>query len=313
MRTRRIAAFVCLIAAVAAGAAFASDRRTDVADPSFERGALTDALEALRDGDHSKLSALPKPNAASAAILAEALDDPSDDVRRGVVTLLGLMDDPAAAPALARATNDDNDDVAKRAAAALYELGPAAVAEDPSVAVELQRAVTAGTTAGGAILMLAHAPDAGASVEALETLRAGAGGQLTEVFLWSPVVPVTLAADVSLAKLGREDAADRLGEAIEGGDRTTREFLLSVLREIDDAEILSKLAKATFEDERLIDGDESDGEEVVRLRDAAAVHFAKRFDLKRDFGDVVDRRLPDEAIQGVREAVEAALATRVER
>jgi HEAT repeat protein len=282
----------------------AQERRFAVTGATIDEAALSRAFEAVKAGDFGPLAALPVPTAAAIAAIERGLSDGSEAVRRESVTLLSLLRDPRAAPALAKALDDPSADVAWRAAAALYVLGPDAIAGDPSVGERLRSAVAGGLTAGGAILMLAHAPANGASAAALEAARAERGDVLTEVFNASPVVPVALMADVALARLGDRQAQDRLVDAIGTGDLDTLQFLLSALREIATPRVIETLATATLADDRPVDGDMvSSAEPGVRLADLAAVRLAHRFDLPVAVGELAVERLPDETLRNVRQAL----------
>ena len=296
-----LAAHLSLAAPTGAGA---QERRSAVTGATIDEATLSRAFDAAKAGDYGPLAALPEPTAAAIPAIERGLSDDSEVVRRESVTLLSLIRDPRAAPALAKALDDASADVASRAAAALYELGPDAIAADPSVGERLRSAVAGGLTAGGAILMLAHAPANGASVGTLKATRAERGDALTEVFSASPVVPVALMADVALAKLGDQQAQDHVVDAIETGDLNTFQFLLSALREIETPRLIETLATATLGDTRTVDGDMvSSAETGVRLADVAAVRLAQRFDLPVAVGELAIERLPDETLRTVRHAL----------
>ena len=268
---------------------------------SFDETALTKAFEAAEAGDYGPLGALPAPSAADVPAIRRALSDDSEVVRREAVSLLGRINDPAAAPALAIALTDPVDDVATRAAAALYRLGPAAIEADPVVGERLREAVGKGLTAGGAILLLAHAEERAPAIATLQALRDTKGDGLTEVFPSSPTVPIYLMVDVSLTRLGESAAQERLLAAIGRGDLDTDLFLLSALREIDEPRVVQTLASATLADFRPVPGDAPSGAETgVRLADVAATRLVQRFQLPVGIDETADARLPDETLQAVR-------------
>lgn len=276
---------------------------------SFDEATLTKAFEAVKAGDYGPLSALKTPSTAIIPAIARALSDDSEVVRREAVTLLGLTNDPAAAPALSLALMDPVDDVATRAAAALYRLGQDAIDADASVGERLREAVGKGFAAGGAILMLAHARAKAETISTLQALREKKGDSPAEVFPSSPVVPVALMVDVSLARLGDGAAEDRIVAAIGNGDLTTGEFLLSALREIESIRLIETLATATLADARPVEGDAPSGAETgVRLADLAATRLVQRFRLPVDLDDTADKRLADETLQAVKAALDRHLA-----
>lgn len=309
---RRGAAAVVLatvIASFAGADGVSAQHRRSTVTASFDEATLTQAFEAAKAGDYGPLSALPTPSSAAIPVIERALSDDSEVVRREAVTLLGLANDAAAAPALARALLDPVDDVATRAAAALYRLGPDAIEADASVGERLREAVGKGLTAGGALLMLAHVKAKAATIATLKALREAKGDGLTEVFSSSPTVPVALMVDVSLAKLGDGAAEDRLAAAIGKQDLTASQFLLSALREIDSPRLIETLATATLVDARLVEGDAPSGAVTgLRLADLAATRLAQRFRLPVGLDDTADERLPEETLQAVKAALDRHLA-----
>jgi len=312
MMRRWVAAYVVVATAIASSAgpngAGAQNRRS-IVTASLDEATLTQAFEAAKAGDYGPLSALPTPSSDAVPAIAVALSDDSEIVRREAVTLLGLINEPAAAPALARALSDPVDDVATRAAAALYRFGPVAIEADPSVGERLRDVVDKGFTAGGAILTLAHAKAEAETIATLRSLRKTKGDSLSEVVASSPTVPVALMVDVSLAKLGDNEAEDRLAAVIAKEDLNTSQFLLSVLREIDSTGLIQTLSTATLADTRPVAGDAPAGAETgLRLADLAATRLTARFNLPVDLDDTADMRLPDEIIQAVKAALDRHLA-----
>ena len=102
-----------------------------------------------------------------------------------------------------------------------------------------------GNDTGGAILLLGYVAGEG-SVAALNKQRERGAGQSTEVYSWSPVVPVPFAADVALTRLDDEAAKGRVLATIRDGDFDALSFLLYVLRDIEDRDVLRALADATL-------------------------------------------------------------------
>jgi hypothetical protein len=282
------------------------DRSPDVANETISER-VDRTFAALRSGDPAPSSGLEDAGPALIPAVAPYLSDDNEDVRRHAVALLGLTRSADAAPHLATALSDTSDDIARRAATALYEIGPAAV-RDPSVGKALAASVLGGNETGGAILLLGYVAGED-SVAALNTLRQRQAGQSTEVFVWSPVVPVAFAADVALARLDDAAARARVLATVRDGDFDKLSFLLHALRDIEDRDVLRALAQATLGDERPAQGDAPSGADLgIRLADVAAARFVERFDLSVGLDTTADRALTEAELIAVREALSAHLA-----
>ena len=250
------------------------DRSPDVANETISER-VDQAFAAMRSGDLAPSDGLEEAGPAIIPAVVPYLSDDNEDVRRHAVTLLGLTKSTDAAPHLAAALSDPSDDIARRASTALYEIGADAV-RAPSVGEALAASVLGGNDSGGAILLLGYVAGKD-SIAALNKLRERAAGQSTEVFRWSPVVPVPFAADVALTRLGEDAAKARVLATIRDGDFDALSFLLHALRDIEDRDVLRALADATLTDERPAQGDAPSGAELgIRLADVAAAQFAKR-------------------------------------
>jgi len=311
MSFRLAAAFAAglLLTAAASRAPHAQpsdDRSIDVANETITER-IDQAFAAVRSGDLTPLSIFEDVGPAMIPAVIPYLRDDNEDVRRQAVTLLGLTASAEAAPHLASSLADQSDDIARRAATALYEMGADAV-RDPSVGEALRASVLEGNDAGGAILLLGYVAGED-SVAALSTLREREAGQSTEVFHWSPVVPVPFAADVALTRLGDRPAKTRILATIRDGDFDALSFLLYALRDIEDRDVLRALADATLADERPAQGDvPSHADLGIRLADVAAAQFVKRFDLSIGVDSTADRPLTEAELGLVREALSARLA-----
>jgi hypothetical protein len=282
------------------------DRSPDVANQTISER-VDQAFAALRSGDPAPSTGLEDAGPAIIPAVVPYLSDDNEDVRRHAVALLGLTRSADAAPHLAAALSDQSDDIARRASMALYEIGSDAV-RDPSVGAALAASVLGGNRTGGAILLLGYVAGED-SVAALSTLREREAGQSTEVFVWSPVVPVPFAADVALTRLGDEAARARVLATIRDGDFDALSFLLYALRDIEDRDVLRALADATLTDERPAQGDAPAGADLgIRLADVAAAQFVKRFGLSIGSGTTADRPLTEAELLAVREALSARLA-----
>lgn len=282
------------------------DRSPTVANETISER-VDQAFAAMRSGDLAPSSSLEDAGPAIIPAVVPYLRDDNEDVRRHAVTLLGLTKSADAAPHLAAALSDQSDDIARRASRALYELGSDAV-RDPSVGAALAASVRGGNDTGGAILLLGYVAGED-SVAALNRLRERGAGRSTEVFHWSPVVPVPFAADVALTRLGDEAARARVLATIRDGDFDALSFLLHALRDIEDRDVLRALANATLTDQRPAQGDAPSGADLgIRLADVAAAQFVKRFDLSIGLDTTADRPLTEAELLAVREAIAARLA-----
>jgi hypothetical protein len=286
-------------------AQLSDDRSPAVANETIS-DRVDKAFAAVRSGDPAPSVGLEDAGPAIIPFVAPYLRDDNEDVRRYAVTLLGLTKSADAAPHLATALSDQSDDIVRRASTALYELGADAV-RDPSVGEALAASVIGGNNAGGAILLLGYVAGEG-SVAALNKKRELGAGQSTEVYRWSPVVPVPFAADVALTRLDDEGAKGRVLATIRDGDFDALSFLLYVLRDIEDRDVLRALADATLTDERPAQGDApSDADLGIRLADVAAAQFVKRFGLSVGLGTTADHPLTQAELLAVRKALSAQL------
>jgi hypothetical protein len=281
------------------------DRSPAVANETISER-VDQAFAAIRSGDLAAASRLEEAGPEIIPAVVPYLRDENEDVRRHAVTLLGLTKSADAAPHLAAALSDQSDDIARRASTALYEIGPDAV-RDPAVGEALAASVLGGNDTGGAILLLGYVAGED-SVAALNKVRERGAGQSTEVFHWSPVVPVPFAADVALTHLGNEAAKARVLATIRDGDFDALSFLLYALRDIEDRDVLRALADATLTDKRPAQGDVPSGADVgIRLADVAAAQFVKRFGLSVALDTTADRPLTEAELLAVREALSARL------
>lgn len=265
------------------------------------------AFAAARSGDFAPSSALQDVGPALIPAVAPYLKDDNEDVRRQVVTLLGLTDNAGAAPHLASALDDPSADISRRAADALYKMGGGAVA-DPSAAEAIRGFVKKRDGAAGPILLLGY--DSGdQSVASLNEVRQSRTGETAKVNHASPVAPVSLVVDVALTRLKDSNAKSRVIAVIGEGDLDNLSFLLHVLRDIEEKDVLRALADAALADTRPVEGDVPSHADVdTRLADIAAARFTGRFGLATGIGDQATRPLTDAELDAVR----GALANRLE-
>lgn len=264
------------------------------------------AFEAAREGDFGPSSELQSLGREALPHLAPYLDDPDPDIRRQAVALAGLIGGKAAVPLLTRALTLSDPDLQRRAAQALYQGDPARLAGHAALGEALRAQVAGGAPAAAAVLLLGYFPGAGAET-ALRGLRDRDPAALAELAQWGPTVPMALAVNVALSRLGDPRARAALLETIEQGGLEELRFLLEVLREIDAPELLHAL-KRTLDDTRTIAGGVPSGAQLRRrLRDAAVDAFVKRLDLAVDFQLNPAGRYGDQQAAAVRRGIEAAL------
>jgi HEAT repeat protein len=266
------------------------------------------AFAAARTGDYETVSQLGEQGASIIPHLQPYLRDENEMVRLQAVALLTTFDDPAAIPLLTQALGDPLQDIRARAALALYERhDPLRLAEQAKVGEALRASLAQGNDTAAAILLLSYFPDE-TSMKALEALREQAGDAQTELATWAPVVRVQLAIAVSLSRLGDRAARLTLLQTSADGSLAEREFLLSVLREIDAPEVLHALAAGTLDDVSEIGGGVPSGVQPRRrLCDLAVVNFVRRLHLPVNFSIDDQRRFTPAEIDRVRQEITGRL------
>jgi HEAT repeat protein len=265
------------------------------------------AFAAVRKDDYEPVSQLGEQGAKIIPYLQPYLRDEDEMVRLQAVALLTTSDDPAAIPLLALALSDPLQDIRARAALALYERhDPLQLAERPELGEALRASLDQGNDAAAAILLLSYYPG-DPTLATLQALDERAGGAQTELAAWTPVVPVTLVAAISRSRIGDRVARQALLQASTDGSLAEREFLLSVLREIDSPQVLHALASA-LDDTREIGGGVPSGiQPQRRLCDLAVVKLVNRLNLKTNFTVSDQRRFTPTEIDAVWQAMAAGL------
>jgi HEAT repeat protein len=265
------------------------------------------AFAAARQGDFGPSSDLVSLGPAVVPLLEPFLGDPSEDVRRQAVDLLKAMPGAAAIPLLAKALADPSEDIRDRASLQLYaNYKPEQLAAGTMLGAALRQSIEAGNDSAAAVLLLGYFPSTEA-VRTLENLLSRTGDSRTELFAWSPVVPVALAANVSLSRLGNRKARASLLKEIESSGLAELQFLLAVIREIDAPEALHAL-KRTLGDTRGIGGGAPAGAQTGRrLCDAAVDAFIGRLGLKVNFSTSASSLYSEPQIESVRRAINSAV------
>lgn len=262
------------------------------------------AFTAARQDNYELISQLTELGAPVIPHLQPWLQDEHDMLRLQAVALLTTSTDPAAIPLLALALRDASQDIRARAALALYERhDPLKLAERPEVGEALRASVAQGNDAAAAVLLLGYFPG-DASLKTVQALNERAGDAQTELATWAPVVPVRLPVAVSLSRLGDRAGRLTLLQTSTDGSLTEREFLLSVLRELDSPEVLHALATGTLSDVSEIGGGVPSGVQPQRrLCDLAVVSFVKRLSLPVNFTVNDQRQFTPAEINTVRQAM----------
>lgn len=266
------------------------------------------AFTAARQDNYDLISQLAEQGAQVIPYLKPYLRDDNEMLRLQALALLTASTDPAAIPLLALALRDPSQDLRARAALALYEQhDPLQLAERSGVGEALRASVDQGNDAAAALLLIGYFPGE-SSLKTLQMLNERAGNAQTELASWAPVVPVRLAAAVSLSRLGDQSGRLTLLQTSAEGSLADREFLLSVLREIDAPDVLHALAAGTLGDVSEIGGSAPSGVQPQRrLCDLAVDSFVKRLNLKINFSIDDHRRFTTAEIDAVRQVMTRSL------
>jgi hypothetical protein len=266
------------------------------------------AFAAAGQENYELISQLAERGAQVIPYLKPYLRDDNEMLRLQAVALLTVSTDPAAIPLLTLALRDPSQELRARAALALYERhDPVQWAERPEVGEALRASINQGNDAAAALLLLGYFPGE-SSLKTLQALNERAGEAQTELATWAPVVPVRLPVAVSLSRLGDRAGRLTLLQTSAEGSLAEREFLLSVLRELDSPEVLHALAAGTLSDVSEIGGGVPSGVQPQRrLCDLAVVSFVKRLNLPVNFTVNDQRRFTPAEIDTVRQAMAASL------
>lgn len=266
------------------------------------------AFTAARQDNYELISQLAEQGAQVIPYLKPYLQDDNEMLRLQALALLTASTDPAVIPLLALALRDPSQDLRARAALALYERhDPLQLAERSGVGEALRASIDQGNDAAAALLLIGYFPDE-SNLKTLQMLNERAGNAQTELANWAPVVPVRLAAAVSLSRLGDQSGRLALLQTSAEGSLADREFLLSVLREIDAPDVLHALAAGTLGDVSEIGGGVPSGVQPQRrLCDLAVDSFVKRLNLKIKFSIGDHRRFTPAEIDAVRQAMASSL------
>lgn len=274
-------------------------------DPLAAR--VRQAFESARGGDLQPSAQLAEAGLAVARHVAPYVKDPSEDVRRQAVAVLGAVGGKAALAPLLQALNDAAPDIQEMAAVAVYDrYSPRQVAAEAGAGAALRKAAREGSRSPAVPLLLAYFPGA-ATRAALAELRKRVEPSQVRMRSWSLPVPGSLPVAVALSRLGDAEARKELLAAIDKGDQGEVEFLLGALREVDSPEVLHAAARA-LEDTRPVDHRVPAGVEPrPRLCDVAAGAFITRLKLKVPFEVSSGAQYSPEQIELVRRAIRSAI------
>jgi hypothetical protein len=269
---------------------------------------VTAAFTAARQENYELISQLAEQGPQIIPYLKPWLQDENEMLRLQATALLTASHDPATIALLTLALRDPSQDIRARAALALYERhDPLQLAERPEVGEALRASIDQGNDAAAAILLLGYFPGE-ASLKTLQALNERVGEAQTELATWAPVVPVRLAVAVSLSRLGDQAGRLTLLQTSAEGSLAEREFLLSVLREVDAPDVLHALAAGTLGDMSEIGGGVPSGVQPQRrLCDLAVVSFVQRLNLPVNFTINDQRQFTPAEINAVRQEIAGCL------
>jgi hypothetical protein len=201
---------------------------------------------------------------------------------------------------------DSSPDVRERTARAMFQCDRSLVGSDASVGGLLRESIKQGNSAAAATLLLAYFP----GDETIAVLT-GFSDDSAPVKLenWMTPVPATLAASVSLARLQYDSGKDQLLTAISRNSLEEQVFLLSVMSEIEDRDVIQSLATHLSDQREVRYGVPSGATPRRRLCDMAVDSFVNRLDLEIDFRLTSAARYNDLQIDTVIAAVGPALDT----
>ena len=189
----------------------------------------------------------------------------------------------------------------------MYEnYDPSKISKHTDLATALRKSVKAGSTSAAVLLLLDYFP--GKETESLlREVRDRKERSLTKLFEWSPVVPVSLPANVALSRLGDQRSRMALLDTIEASRPAELEFLLTAIREIDAPEVLHSLKRALDDQREVSAGVPSGAEPKRRLCDEPVNAFVKRLQLNVGVELSSARRYSKAEIDAVRNGIDASI------
>lgn len=291
-----ITAFILAIAVVSARSqTMTTNNQTELLEQ------VKQAFYAAENGEYDQVTALANQGSAIIPILQPYLSSQNEIIRLQTVALLANFPEPESIPLLGIALTDPMQDIRSQAATLLYQrYDPLQLAKDEALGQILQASINQGNDAAAAILLLAYFPTT-ASQQTLKTLATNAeDSAMTELFTWSPVVPVHTVIHTALSRMGNQDSRLTLLQMINAGEMPTLVFLLDVLREIDSPEVLHQLAsKALTNSDTVNSGLPSGITPQRRVQDLAVDAFVARLNLVVDFVPSEQKRYSEAEIAQV--------------
>ena len=232
--------------------------------------------------------------------------DQDEDARREAVLLLGELKDEQACQTLLPALVDPSQDIRQRAARALYQCDRSTITNETSAGALFRESIELGNPAAAAILLLGYFPD-----DKTTTALNGITEKSVPVKLesWMIPVPATLAAAVSLTRLQQSESKVRVLKSIARDSLDEQVFLLNVLSDIDEKDILRSLAGFLSDQREIRYGVPSGATPRRRLCDMALDKFVKRLDLKIDFPLAPSGRYSDAQLKKVKTAIFEAIGS----
>jgi HEAT repeat protein len=276
------------------------------ATPQAQEADVEKAFTAARAGDSSAVSRLADLGPRIVPEVQEYLDDTDENIRREAVSLLAAVKDEAACRALVPALADASPEIRERAARALYaNCDPAVVAQTEGAESALIRSVELGNSAAGATLLLGYVetPAANTALDAVAQNKKG-----VKLQPWTQPVPASLPAAVALSRHNDPLGGEQLLQSIANNVLAEQVFLFHVIRDIDDAKVLSALANHLSDEREISGGVPSGAAPRPRLGDLAVNAFAEKLNLDLGFELSTSRRYSSDELEKAKQAVSQALA-----
>lgn len=203
-----------------------------------------------------------------------------------------------------RGLRSSDPDEAARAADALYWSATAAkTLTEKDVGDALRHSVEQGNRAASAILLLGYVPD---TAELLKEFIREHGDTPVKLHPWSDIVPLRLAGQAALSRLGDRQARERLLQSISELDTAARLFLLDIIAFIDAPEVWHALSDY-LEDTHEIRVDVPSGAPRRRVCDHAVDAFLDRFAFEVSFERKPGGRYAPGEIEETRRALRSSV------
>ena len=233
----------------------------------------------VKNGDTSEVSELIKLDDDIVPDVAVYLQADSEDVRREAVSLLGVLGGEQACTAILTTLTDSSADIRQRSARILYRCDHTVLMKNDATSMQLGKSIKMGNTAAAAMLLLANFPDAESKAILVDMTKKD---QKVKLLDWMPPVSSSLVASVSLTRMKSEVGKKYLIDSIKSGSINDLLFILNIMPDIDDMDVLQFLTKLLSDKREISQGIPSGATPKRRLCDLAVNAFAKKLNL--DYG-----------------------------